>query len=258
MPPSEVDELIKALLLKVDNLDHETQKKLLSDWNKDADSETKSTTIRSLIERFSEILEESSNEEEVHQFVAQNEVILTERSSFYRNEAISGMISKFPITPDRIVDFFVFHYDLGLTQGPPNRMKIIELKQPKSKVLVQNSRMSKDLNDAWMECTEATRLLALNYKDVLRRSAKAVRQSVVIDEEVPKRDYGRLSTKEGHLSLAAPSLDCEIFIGRRGTLSGEQLDTLRALMNHGGVSAYTYDHLIDRLKDLADRRRYRY
>lgn len=252
------DTKLSDLLTKLEKIDPNLKNELVTGWIEDVDAELENNTVRSVISEFSRVLEAAKSEEEIHKFVANNEIILTRDNSNFREDMISGVLSKFPITPDRIVDFFIFRYSLGRTQGPPNTIQIIELKQPSTKIFVQNGRMSRDLNDAWMECTEASRLLALNYKDVLRRSAKLVRSKVEIDENVPDSEYSRGSAKVGQLSLAPPRLWCEIFIGRRDTLDNEELDTLRALMRNGGISAFTYDHLLDRLTELADRRHYRY
>lgn len=115
------------------------------------------------------LIESNPSEETIHNYLFSRPEIFGRKNKIFISKVIvEGIISKFPITPDRIPDITIARLEIRRTQHP-HFIKIVELKKPDSKVFVNHNRMSKDLNDAWMECIEASRLIGLNFQDYLRR-----------------------------------------------------------------------------------------
>ena len=210
-----------------------------------------------LADEFEQLLDSDPAEEAVHQFI--NNPLLLGNLRRVDGPRIDGVLSKFPLTPDRIPDFIGLSLSLRRSQFP-SRLHLMELKRPTSQLYVQHGRMSKDLNDAWMESVESIRLLGMNYPDVLRRLVKEISSSELDDFdkwEAEAKELGRERDRDEHrlYDHAPPYCSCLIIVGRRSSLDSEALFRTRQLSASTGhtINVATYDYFLDRLRSAAER-----
>jgi hypothetical protein len=180
-----------------------------------------------------QLLNRCPPEEEIHQFFAENILKIGHGNPRLSERFIAGAISKFPITPDRIADFASAVLKCGHSQTP-SRLTFIELKKADSVLFTGHSRMSKDLNDAWMECVESSRLMADNFRDCLRRIVKTL-----------KKD--RLDEFNRSIDEDMPFCNSVIVIGRRSSLDSDGLRRTKELSASTGygIRVITYDTVLD-------------
>lgn len=197
------------------------------------------TEILKLADVFQALLEADPPEEEIHRFIDDHCIILgAPRRESYGDLHLQGVESKFPVAPDRIPDFTVFELQPKSMQYTHSDMKFIELKRPSAKLYAEHGRMSKDLNDAWMESQESLRLFQSNYADVIRRLIKNAKN------EKPTRFTAD--------NVEPPRPTCSIVIGRRSALDSEALARTRNLSNRD-IRIVTYDYILDELRISAER-----
>lgn len=200
-----------------------------------------------LVEELETILESSSSEEILHQFFSRNPHIFT--GSLVKNDRlIKGVLSKFPISPDRIPDFsnFVLYFRMSQYRST---VDLIELKRSSALLFVERGRMSKDLNDAWSECQDSLRILSgLGYMDFLRRAKRALATTL-------RNEGDSICSvlEEGIATTDAPECTCYIVIGRRASLGDEGIHRVRQLSESTGgrIRVVTYDTILDNMKDRA-------
>jgi hypothetical protein len=196
-----------------------------------------------LLEPFRSLLSGEPSEEEVHQFLEVHSRQFGLPKSVF-GKRIAGVLSKFPITPDRIPDFTVIKLN-GQPLQFPSRIQFIELKKPSARLYVDHARMSKELNDAWMECIETTRLLGPVLRDFLRRAVKTVyaksRQGA---ESAPGGEPGA----EFYMR-ETPVCGSTIVIGRRSTLDTDAILRTQELSAACGqrIKVITYDTILEEL-----------
>lgn len=186
------------------------------------------------------LLDANPSEEDIHQFLGQQVFRIGHGNPRFRGALISGVLSKFPIAPDRIPDFTAVVLNPGSFQSP-SRLTFIELKKADSALYASHGRMSKDLNDAWMECIESARLMAANFRDCLRRIVKQ------FQEEYPPA-LGEEFDED------VPHCNSVVVIGRRSSLDAEGLrrtKELSASTGHG-IRVITYDTVLDWLAEADD------
>lgn len=209
------------------------------------------------------LLDSNPTEEEIHQFFNDAIFGIGHVEPHLSERFIIGTISKFPVTPDRVPDFTVVSLNVGPSQTQ-GLVTFVELKKPNSLLYTSHSRMSKDLNDAWMECIETSRLMADGFRDCLRRLVKTLDNQHLKQFD---RTYDRLK-KQGEkergrhgiryvryardvLAVLLPSLipwcTSVIVIGRRSTLDAEGLLRTRELSASTGhtIRVMTYDTVLD-------------
>ena len=197
-------------------------------------------------DNFEFLLRDNPTEEQIHSFIVGHPFVFGHRNRYHVTDHMAqGLLSKFPITVDRIPDFTSVSVYLKHDQRP-NQICVWELKRPNVQLFSSHARMSKDLNDAWMEGVESLRLIAFNYLDFVRRAIKTVRannNSTVPETELPSYplpDYYR------------PRCRVRIIIGRRSALSPEDLMRVRELAytTNFSISIATYDSLLDDLRQI--------
>ena len=202
-------------------------------------------------EELRSLLDGNPSEEIVHQFFADRIFKVGHDNPLASAGFIAGTVSKFPITPDRIPDFC----SAVLNVKPSNqlsRVSFIELKRPSSPLYTGRRLMSKDLNDAWVECVETSRLIADNFRDFLRRLVKALDAECLREFD---RIYGMLGTEwrpeSAHdfyqYEMLMPRCNSVIVIGRRASLDSEGLLRTRQFSASTGyaISVITYDTVLD-------------
>jgi hypothetical protein len=108
--------------------------------------------------------------------------------------------------------------------------------------------MAKNLNDAWMECIETSRLIAENYHDCLRRLAKMLGKAHLKEFDSM---YGEI---EKDLEMSMPWCTSVIVIGRRSTLDAEGLLRTRELSASTGqaIRVITYDTVLDWVGEMSE------
>lgn len=192
---------------------------------------------RSTSDDFERLLAENPREEKIHAFVKSHPALLDVYPGGSRDNVTEGLLSKFPIAPDRIADFVYLSVALDGRQYP-DRIDVFELKRADVALFTTHNRFSRDLNDAWMEAVESQRLIGLNYKDFVRR---AVKRLISKSNSTAKpyvsafmSDYGR------------PRVRVRILIGRRAMLSAEDRMRVRELdfSTNSSIAVVTYDSLL--------------
>lgn len=209
---------------------------------------------------FEQLLASPCDEETIHQFIYDHPIILgVENRVRTGYKFVEAAISKFPVSPDRIPDFAVANIPLEPMQCH-NRISFIELKKADEQLFVQHGRMSRALNDAWIECADTKRIFAKSYRDFLRRLLKQV-DGAQLEPLEHMFQLADLDPRDPRKPNAADSwndwmpIDSHfVFIGRRSTLSAEDLDRVRELSRNSSVEVFTYDFIIDQLREAADRR----
>lgn len=195
-----------------------------------------------MADRLERLLDSEPTEEAVHQFL---KAILI--GPVLSRGRVQGFLSKFPISPDRVPDFSYLNLYLFLSQVGPGAVTFIELKRPSARLYTDHARMSKDLNDAWMECLETSRLIGQNYPDVLRRVVKSATNAEVSDY-VPICYQGGSWINEN--SGLMPRCRSVIVIGRRSYLDSEAI--LRTIQlgasTNSAIRVVTYDSVIENLR----------
>ncbi|MBN2396512.1 MAG: DUF4263 domain-containing protein [Candidatus Atribacteria bacterium] len=199
-------------------------------------------------------IDSDCSEEEVHQLFSENPIVfgLNEKLR-YSNSLLEGMISKFPISPDRIPDFILINLGIELTQTP-HSISIIELKRVNAKLFLDHNRMSKDLNDSWMECIESFRILGLNYQDFLRRLINKITDDFEYKKYLEYLKRGVLDDTKRFNSYypRIPRIQSKIIIGRRKSLTNDDLLRIQELSasTNWAIGIETYDSIIDRLNHI--------
>lgn len=191
-------------------------------------------------QEFRELLDSSPPEEDLHQFLGEHVFKIGRGNPHVGRGLLSGALSKFPIAPDRIPDFTVAVLNFGRLQTR-SRLTFIELKKADSALYASHSRMSKDLNDAWMECVETSRLMAVNFRDCLRRIVKRLESE-------------SFSELERSIDEDMPSCNSVIVIGRRSSLAAEDIRRTRELSasTHGAIRVITYDTVLDWVSEAGE------
>lgn len=199
-------------------------------------------------DEFELLLGKSPHEEDIHTFIVDHPFVLGHSSRYIVNERVAeGLLTKFPVAPDRVPDFVFLSVALTRTQHP-NRIDVFELKRPDTQLFSSHNRLSKDLNDAWMEVVETQRLLGLNYSDFLRRAI-----TMVLKNYENGNQHGRYLPNLTD-SIMRPRCSFRILIGRRQSLSPEELMRISELgfSTNFSISIATYDSLLDDLRGRPD------
>ncbi len=215
--------------------------------------------LSAVAEELRGLLKGSPSEEIVHQFFADRVFRIGHGNPRAREQLIAGTVSKFPITPDRIPDFCSAVLWVGPTQSP-SRLSFVELKKPSSLLYAGQRRMSKDLNDAWVECVETSRLMADNFRDFLRRLVKALDESRLREFD---KAYGMLESSDvrseaeeryTRYDMFMPRINSVIVIGRRASLDSEGLLRTRELSasTSSAITVITYDTVLDWMSGTDD------
>ncbi len=195
-----------------------------------------------IVNNFSRIIESDCSEEKIHQFLNTNrellECLYSPFTIMYEDFANAGIISKFPITQDRIPDFTLYCIQKGYS-NIRDEILFIELKKPSAQLYGTHGRMSKSLNDAWGECIASLHLIGINYQDFIRRIEKIIQKDI---SNIIFRHF--------------PIFKCIILIGRRSQLTKEEIDRVHEISSTTSqtIRIMTYDSLleinINRLKDI--------
>ncbi len=185
---------------------------------------------------FLKLLDTNPTEEDIHQFVSERVFEIGEGNPHFSERFIAGTLSKFPVSPDRIPDFVSVLLNTECSQTP-SRVTFIELKKPSALLFTSHSRMSKDLNDAWMECVEAARSMADGFRDCLRRIVESLDKERV-------EEFVRFAEKYDD---DMPWCNSVIVIGRRATLDAAGLRRTKELSASTGygIQVMTYDTVLD-------------
>jgi hypothetical protein len=213
------------------------------------ENQLKETTV--LLE-FQKLLSNNPSEENVHQFLEKNTIILRFfLSGFPITEGIYGVFSKFPITIDRIPDFTLVEIPMPKLRQYPGQIVFIEIKRPDAKLFTKNGRLSKDLNDAFTECLDNIRLISYNYEDFLRR---LVKRTGPIGAKTYKQIKKCINAYVDSVFLDFPQIFSTIVIGRRSTLTYDEIMKVRMMWASTGraIMIFTYDALLDFLKSRTD------
>lgn len=194
-------------------------------------------------------------EEIVHQFFADRVFRIGHGNLSASEEFIAGTLSKFPVAPDRIPDFCCAGLHVKVSQSY-SLVSFVELKRPNSPLYTGRRLMSKDLNDAWIECIETSRLITDNYRDFIRRLVKALDEQRLREfdkaYEIVKREGGKPENLHPYdvYDTFMPRFSSVIVIGRRASLDSEGLLRTRELSastNHA-IRVITYDGVLDWLQ----------
>ncbi len=190
------------------------------------------------------LLLSAPGEEAVQQFLTAHPcVFYTFSVAAVSDSCLTGMIPKFAVTPGRIADFALFRLLRNAHQSG-SFIGYVELKHPDTSLFVQHGRMSRELNDAWMECQDSIRLTRDHYSDILRRAARALEATPDVEagEDFVDRRY--------QLNYDTPRIGAFIVAGRRSSLDANQLSRLRELSDstHYRIRVLTYDSLLDGLR----------
>jgi hypothetical protein len=205
------------------------------------------------------LLNGDHSEETVHQFFADRVFGIGHGNPRGSEWVIVGTVSKFPITPDRIPDFCSAVLNVRRSQSP-SRVSFVELKKPNAPLYTGRRLMSKDLNDAWVECVETSRLIADNFRDYLRRLVKALDEKRLREfdkayEMLEKTDE-RANDQPEYLLYddLMPRFNSVIVIGRRASLDSEGLLRTRELSASTGsaISVITYDTVLDWMSEAGE------
>jgi hypothetical protein len=205
-----------------------------------------------------QLLDNNPVEEAVHEFFRDTVFRIGQGNRRFSGSSIVGVVSKFPVTPDRIPDFTSAFLNTTESQSA-SRLSFVELKKPASPLYAGHGRMSKDLNDAWMECVETIRLLADNFRDFLRRLVKALDETRLHEfdagyAELSETECGETAYLRHFLrDSRMPWCNSVIVIGRRAALDAEGLLRTRELSASTGraIRVITYDAVLDWLSEAA-------
>lgn len=223
-------------------------------------SETESKRPSKIAQELRELLDADSSEETIHQFFKHRIFRIGHGNPRFSKRLIVGAVSKFPVTPDRIPDFASACLNVELSQRP-GRISFVELKKPSARLYTSHARMSKDLNDAWMECVETSRLIADNFRDCLRRLVMALDETHLeqFDSTYDALSKGaRARGEELHPQMIfepfMPRCNSIIVIGRRSTLDSEGILRTRELSasTATGIEVITYDTVLDWVSGLSE------
>jgi hypothetical protein len=203
-----------------------------------------------------QLLDADPTEEDVHQFFAEHVLKIGHGNPRISDRFIAGAISKFAITPDRIPDFVSVLLNVRPSQRD-SRVTFVELKKPNTPLYTSHSRMSKDLNDAWMECVESSRLMADNFRDCLRRIVKSLDQKRLAEFNSAydaSTEEGGKHTEVQIYDERMPRCHSVIVIGRRSTLDAEGLMRTRELSAStcSAIQVITYDTVLDWIAEGGD------
>jgi hypothetical protein len=197
------------------------------------------------------LLDSNPTEEEIHQFFKDEIFGIGHVDPYFSERFIIGAIPKFPVTPDRVPDFTLVRLNVVSSQTP-GRVTFLELKKPDSLLYTSHSRMSKDLNDAWMECIETSRLMADGFRDCLRRLVKTLdkqrlKQFVRTYDRLKKQGKEERGIRDFLLDNFMPWCTSAIVIGRRSTLDAEGLLRTKELSASTSqtITVMTYDTVLD-------------
>lgn len=190
------------------------------------------------------LVRDNASEEVVHQHLVANPSLLYNRRED-DSEVVSGIISKFPVSPERIPDFSILGLPIGRTQYA-GHLTFLELKRPDARLFVSKGRLSQDLNDAWMEAIECLRLVGTSYREVLHRLVARVAKDRLKEFE---KQY--VNTDISDLSYRMPYCTVEIVIGRRKGLDDDELLRVRELTatTNRTVRILTYDGFVEHVDD---------
>lgn len=206
---------------------------------------------RNLTDEFEKLLSSNPREEKLHAFIRSHPALLNV-STYGSARATQGLLSKFPISPDRVADFVYLSVSFDNPQYP-DRIDVFEIKRADVKLFTTHNRFSKDLNDAWMEGVESLRLISLNYIDFVRRAVKRLATQTRV-----RRSYASAFVSD----YRRPRVRVRIIIGRRSTLSAEDRARIRELdfSTNSSIAVVTYDSLLDELRgqEPADISRWRW
>lgn len=193
-----------------------------------------------LADEFESLLDSEPDKETIHTFMNENTLLFgTPQRHASSGWSLEGLESKFPLTPDRIPDFMIYYLrrDSMKEQYISSWLHFIELKRPSARLYVAHNRMSKDLNDAWMESKESLRLFTSNCRDVLRRLLKTTTEQ-----------YATIANTNG---IEMPRARCTILVGRRSSLDAESLARTRHL-SEANIKVFSYDYVLDQLRIAAE------
>lgn len=159
---------------------------------------------------------------------------------------VGGVLSKFPITPDRIPDFTVASLNNGMFQTS-SRISFVELKRPGSSLYTARGTMSKDLNDAWMECVETSRLVGEDLRNFLRRLVVALDKTRLWALNAAYSTLSAARETDHSADLFLPWCTSVIVIGRRMSLDSEGMLRTRELSasTARNIQVVTYDTVLD-------------
>jgi hypothetical protein len=200
------------------------------------------------------LLRTDPGEEEVHQFLKTHRKLLERPITGHPRHFIQSVFSKFHVTPDCIPDFTSLVLNRQYSQSP-NRLTFIELKKPSAKLYTNDGRkVSPDLNDALGECHKTERLLEMNRKDYFRRMRNWLEEneSQQIRQVFPSCTNGFPELAAGLMENA--QCNSIIVIGRRNSLSSEDIDRTQTLSGYGKwpLRVITYDSVLEALEDGHD------
>lgn len=201
-------------------------------------------------ESLAELLSRDPSEEEVQKFFSLNHSIFGLPGPIYRGiKIVHGVLPKFHLTPERIPDYTLASFPLTRTQFPSG-LSFIEIKKPSAPIFSQHNRLSRDLNDAWIECVDTLRLVGLNYLDTLRRITAKIDANLEKEAEAYFENMKGLDIR--HFGM--PRCKAVIVIGRRSSLDSEDLLRLQHLGLSTGwaISVLTYDSVLDSLQNYDD------
>jgi hypothetical protein len=205
---------------------------------------------KQVYENLKSLLDGDTTEEEIHVFLDRHSLLFRPSVLDFGEPFIQGVISKFPVTPDRIPDFTVAMLNVQRSQMP-SRLIFVEIKRPSAKLYVDHGRMSKDLNDAWMECVETARLLGMNFRDCLRRIVKTLDDKRLGEfGQIYEFSMKRHHERSGFYMHEIPLCCSIIVIGRRSSLDNEELLRTQELSASSGraIQVITYDTILDALE----------
>lgn len=217
-------------------------------------------------EELRNLIDRDPSEEIIHQFFKDTIFRIGHGNPRFSERFIDGTVSKFPITPDRIPDFTSVFLNVARSQRS-SRVSFVELKKPSSPLFTGRGAMSKDLNDAWMECVESSRLMADNFRDCLRRlvkslDAKRLQEFDAAYAMLAKAGQGDdQEHRHDMYDMWMPWCNSVIVIGRRSSLDSEGLLRTRELSASTGrtIQVVTYDTVLDWVSeaDKGENRDYR-
>lgn len=97
---------------------------------------------RNLADEFESLLSRNPREERLHAFIRSHPSLLNV-STYGSERATQGLLSKFPISPDRVADFVYLSVAFDNPQYP-DRIDVFELKRADVKLFTTHNRFSKD------------------------------------------------------------------------------------------------------------------
>ncbi len=125
---------------------------------------------------FGTIIDSDCPEETVHSFLGSHGYLLDAfRSRWRAISDFSAVLSKFPITADRIPDFTLI--DRHESCPDFDAVTFVEIKRPNSRIFVDRGRLSRHLNDALIEAIDCFRLFEEVLDDYWRRVSKRLNRA---------------------------------------------------------------------------------